>query len=322
MLLQQSKGKQVANFGPLYWLFKEELENYLELDNDHELTIVSSGHTALMAAYYLANTSSALVPSYTFASTMQAAQLQGMLTVIADVDPKTGTFNEAVLSKWKNHFDTLVVVCPLSVVPDLSFFDSWCRTNGKKLIIDGAATFGTSGSHFNLGDAYCMSFHATKTLPVGECGCIIHKKEKSERVKRYINFGLSPEKKIMSPGINAKVSDYTCAIGLSLLHKIGPHIQARKDNAKRYKTEITRATFLTSKEDTAYSSFPVFLPGPVEASNKVNYLKTLGIESLQYYNPLDESFHANRLHDTNICLPCHSGVTPEAMDKIIEVING
>jgi dTDP-4-amino-4,6-dideoxygalactose transaminase len=320
-LLQLSKEEKISNFGPLYFQLKTELEQYLQLDSDHTVVIVSSGHVALMASLSVLRSKRVVVPSYTFASTAQASRLQKIKTTIIDVEHDTSLPSWSTLEKEKDNFDTLLMVCPLSRVPkELEDYGAWCDLNKKFLIIDGAATFGTIGSHLTLGDFYCMSFHATKNLPIGEAGCVICPKDKEQDVIRYINFGAGPDKRIVSPGLNGKVSEYTCAIGLSLLHKIAPYLEQRKKTCDFYCEHLVAKHF-GSRENTVYASFPIYVSGINRAKSKREQLKREGIECLQYYIPLDYSPVANSLFDSNICLPCHSGVSLEAVNTIVDIVN-
>lgn len=322
-LLQISKDKQISNFGPLYWVFKKELEKYLGLDENHELTIVSSGHVALMAGYFALETRSAAIPSYTFFSTLQAAKLQRIKTKIIDVDLISGIPSFASLAKEQEDFDTLVLVCPLSVIPpNIEEYIEWCKVHQKKILIDGAATFGSPGKLYNKVDCYCISLHATKNLPVGECGLIVHHKKYTEKIKNYISFGINSHKQLVCDGLNGKVSEYTCAIGLSLLHKIGPYLDGRRSRTAYMKASLGPGQrTLPSLEETVYSSFPVYFENEEEAKSKLALLKQNNIEALQYYQPLDNSSNSNRLFRTSVCLPCHSSVSQENLNKMVEIIN-
>lgn len=323
-LLQLSKQKQISNFGPLYWRFKEELEEYFGLDADHTVTIVSSGHVALMAALHAAKATSCVVPGYTFSSTFQAAFLQGMKPIIVDVDTVTGVPNFESLWQQRKNFNTILLVCPLSIVPpNIEEFITFSKELNCHLIIDGAATFGTKGIPFNQLDLYCMSFHATKTFPLGEGGCIIHHKKYTEAIRSYICFGMDTDKKIVSGGLNGKVSDYTCAIGLSLLHIINPLLQKRRENTEFLLKNLS-CKHLPSLPETVYSCFPCYLDSPASSDQAISSLKDVGIEAFHYYRPLEYSLPLNNsleLYHTSVCVPCHSSVSKENLEKMIEIIS-
>jgi dTDP-4-amino-4,6-dideoxygalactose transaminase len=137
-------------------------------------------------------------------------------------------------------YDTVVVVCPLSIIPDLKSISDFCRENNKKLIVDGAATFGTTNDNsiFNYGDVFCMSFHATKTLSVGECGCTMANEELSDKIKKYITFGFDDSRTPVMVGMNAKVSEYTCAVLLDLLSTIDSVLMVKGANSYYYNKRL------------------------------------------------------------------------------------
>ena len=321
LLNTHSFKKQVSNFGPLYFLLKEKLIEYFNLDSSKSVVITSSGHTALMAALASVNAKHVLVPSYTFASTLQAATLQGINYTIVDVELDTGIPSLETIASHKDAFDTLLLVCPLSCVnPNLADYEEWCEKNNKKLVIDGAATFGTPGEHLRYGDAYCMSFHATKSLPVGEGGCVICPKGKEKDIMQYINFGTGKDKRILSSGLNAKVSEYTCAIALALLARIGIHMVLRKINSDMFQYNLKYPTLL-SIEENIYASYPIYLPSKEEALEKIQILKQNNIEVIQYYVPLEKTKNAVSLYERSVCLPCHSYVSANDCLQIIRIIN-
>jgi dTDP-4-amino-4,6-dideoxygalactose transaminase len=191
----------------------DKLRKYFLLDDGRKVTLTSSGHTALMAAYAAVGAKNVLMPAYTFESTRAAATLQGINVILVDSEVNNPCLTVDKIKEISlSSYDTVVVVCPLSIIPDLKSISDFCRENNKKLIVDGAATFGTTNDNsiFNYGDVFCMSFHATKTLSVGECGCTMANEELSDKIKKYITFGFDDSRTPVMVGMNAKVSDSTC----------------------------------------------------------------------------------------------------------------
>lgn len=310
---------RMSNFGPLYQEFSDALHSYLGVPKTKEVVITSSGHTALMAAYSCIAKAVA-IPNYTFESTRCAATLQHIPTTITDVYKDTGAID--VSKADSSVFDTIVVVTPLSSVPDLDEYSKYCRDKNKKLIIDGAASFGMPGI-YGYGDAYCLSFHATKSFPVGECGVVICDKSEAKRIKRYLTFGLDENKVASSIGINGKVSEYTCAIGLALLEKIDEHLFCRSRNAKILQPtskDNYRTLDFFSREKKIYQSFPIYTP---RAKEVAEVLEQNGIATLKYYNPIHKNKDypvSNKLFEENICLPVHSGVSEKDAINIRKII--
>jgi dTDP-4-amino-4,6-dideoxygalactose transaminase len=311
---------RLSNFGPLYQKLRDRLVDYLEVSEDKELVLCSSGHVALMAAYAVSGVHSLLMPSFTFESTRCAATLQHILVWTADVDKKTGSLTTDDI--YSTIADGIAVVCPLSSIPDLESFEKACKKINKPLIIDGAATFGTPGV-CNYGDFFCMSFHGTKTFPIGEGGAVICSKENAVKIKEFLNFGFNQEKIPSMIGLNGKISEYSCAIGLSIFEQVLHEVEHKLEVAAVYKKHLSQISLESVNDSTVFQGYPIFTPVAPLLREK---LSALGVETQQYYRPLVSLPTGDLLYETNICLPCHSGVSIDKADKlaqtILEVHNG
>ena len=310
----------LSNFGPIYDKAREMLRTRLQLNADQDVVITSSGHTALMTAYKIFNVKKIVIPSYTFPSTSQAAVSQGIKVITTDVNPHSGCITREILEKVPlRKYDAVVAVCALSTIPDLYGLQTYCRQHGKTLIIDAAPAFGTGGI---CGDAVCYSFHATKTLSAGEGGAIVIPKLLEPEARSFINFGFDVNKNPSADGINAKASEYTCAIIVALLKTIHNAIGGRIGNAHRYNETLSGylpKSFAGFR--TVYQIYPIFTKEPQHAQMIREALTAAKIGNLRYYKPLNPAhIVAKHLYDTNICLPVHQFVTKDDVDKVIEVI--
>jgi dTDP-4-amino-4,6-dideoxygalactose transaminase len=317
---------QLANFGPLYYQLVEKLNDAFFLSSNKTTTIVSSGHTALMAAYHVLNSQRLYIPAYTFTSTIVAATLQGKTAILGDVNQITGAFDcYSVEEAIKYNCDTIVIVCPLSSIPfDIKDTVKFAKEKGLKVVIDGASTFGNDLSNiYMLGDAYCLSFHATKNLCLGEGGCVIHNKEYTDAYHQYINFGLNKNKTWTSQGLNAKVSELTCAVGIGLLNKKEKDFaikkQVIKDLSKLF--ALSSNLFIPKTLSNIFSCYPVFAKTTEDAIKFRQLLSENNVETAQYYKlaTLDKvQFPISwLLYNNNICLPTHNIKLIKRMERIL-----
>ncbi len=319
-LKESFEKKHLSNFGPAYQLLVAKLKEYLRLDATKDILLTSSGHTALMAAYRAFDLTNIYMPAYTFKSTQSAASIQGIYANLVDVNENTGCI-DWLPAYPANQPNGIVAVAALSTIPDMDGLTAKAKKLGAKLIIDGAATFGTHNI-YNYGDAFCLSMHATKTFPIGECGALIADKRTIEVAKRFINFGFNEERIPIMTGMNAKISEYTCAIGLAVLEKMPAAIQARHAVASIYHSELGNLIPQSSMgSDTVYQAMPLFFKFDFEKAKKVRAkLKEAGVEILQYYRPLDYQKNTEMLYLCNVCLPCHQDLTPEEVTFICKIV--
>lgn len=315
---------RLSNFGPANELFTERLTTRLRLNDQWRLLTTVSGHVALMTAYAVLGVRRLVVPAFTFESTRCAATLQGIEVLYADVDPTTGCLTVETLSKIKTSYDAVVYVCPLSTVtPDLFRVSEMCEDRGVHLIVDGAATFGTQGIH-TYGSAFCLSFHATKTLGVGEGGAVILPVEHYEAARAYLNFGQDQQRKLVFvdgrrlTGLNGKMSEYSAAVGLSVLDQIDDEIVRRLDNAEQYRHLLGQRVPPTLG-GTVYASMPTFAASAEAAVRVREALNAVDVANLAYYRPLVDLSVAADLYSRSVCLPVHAGVTAHDIECIASI---
>lgn len=308
----------LSNFGPTYDKLVSRLRSYLHISEDRDIVLVSSGHTALMAAYSVLNSSRIVLPSYTFPSTRQAAEIQGMFTSLCDVDLSTGCPTLKILNNYK-YADTLTITTAISNIPNLKELSEYAKTNHKKLIIDGAPSFGTPDI-YNYGDMFCLSFHATKTFGIGEGGAVICSKGHAATIKKFISFGFDDKKNICFTGMNGKISEYTCGIGLSILDEMDSAIARRKRNAAIYQDRLGDLCWKSWIPDTVYQTFPIFLSSASIAKEVRNRLTKQSVQHLQYYRPLMSLPNTCDLYERNVCLPVHSGLIESQINFICDIV--
>lgn len=305
---------QLSNFGSCYERLCDELSIFLDLPAGKKIVLTSSGHTALMAVYdYYNNAGYNRVtgPSYTFPSTWQAVSSNTKYITyenIYSLDP---------ISLYDNVFS---VVAPLSIIPDFQVIEDTFEIMAP-IVIDGAATFGTKDI-YGYGDFYCLSFHATKTFPLGEGGAVICSADDEEEIRSFLNFGMNHKKEIYEFGINGKISEYTCAIGLSILPKMNEIIDRRLENAVIYEERLGDLIPKSWIDDTVYQVFPIFFSSARKAEQARKLLFDNDIQCLQYYKPYQQVWtqYAQDLYDRNICLPVHQNLTRQDVDFICDLV--
>jgi len=322
-----------TNFGPLHQLLTERLEDYLGVDN---LLLVSNGTLALQVAYKVLDVKKAITTPFSFIATTSSLLWQGIETSFSDVD--TNTYNlcpDKVLEALEQYptIDTLVPTHVYGNPCDVMSFDNIAKKHGLKVIYDAAHAFGVnvdSQSVLNFGDASTLSFHATKVFHTVEGGAIIFKeKEDFERAKRLINFGSNEQGDCNEVGINAKLNEYQCAVGLTLLDDIEKVVQHRSSLFKYYRKALKGIVefpdwHATASHNGAY--MPIKLKCCMQRNMLEEALKANGIQCRKYFSPsLDTVFTKQMVfsnfnsHDaarTILCLPLHFYMSFSDIDNI------
>lgn len=301
---------RMSNFGPAARRLTTALVKRKFLTGGVVLT--SSGHTALMAATATAHVRRWAIPAYTFESTRVA--VHGSEITYVDVDEHGCLSADALRAA---DFDGVMVVCPLSTVPDIA--EIIAIAGNRPVVVDGAPTFGTP---IMTTAPTCVSFHATKTFPMGEGGAIYNLDEARVAViSRHINFGLAADGEPAGDGLNAKMSEYTAAVGLALLEQIDQEITARLRNAAIYRSRLSDLipkSIVGGK--TVYAIMPVFMPTKTSAEMVRRDLVNAGVGHGRYYRPLVPLPGAVRCYDRNLSLPVHGDVEAGTVDVICDIV--
>lgn len=219
--LQQIDGKRwYSNFGPLNEAFTERLARRAGTPAAQVVTAANATAALTFAMMDIAAASGgrrALMPSWTFVATAQAARVASLEPLFADVDPETWQLTPAIARQAIAGGDVgvVVVVGPFGAPVDIAGWEAFADETGLPVIIDAAASFDVArASRLTT----IVSLHATKSLPAGEGAFVICRDDQEAiRLKRRQNFGFYGSRIAEVTALNAKMSEYHAAVGLAAL---------------------------------------------------------------------------------------------------------
>lgn len=327
-----------TNFGPLHQKLTQRLEEYLGVEN---LLLISNGTLALQVAYKTLNVQNALTTPFSFVATASSLLWQGIETSFSDIDK--ATYNLCPLQAQKAldndaNIDTIVATHVYGNPCDVEKFDKLAVKNKVNIIYDAAHAFGVNvadKSVLSFGDASTLSFHATKVFHTVEGGAIIFKrKEDFERAKILINFGINQHSAITEAGINAKLNEYQCAVGLTLLDEIENTISHRARLFSIYREALKGVVEMPvwheqSSNNGAY--LPIKLANKQQRIMLEKKLQDQSIQCRHYFSPsLDNVFNEQKVFSNNnsqeladsiLCLPLHFYMTTDDVNLVSNHIN-
>lgn len=311
-----------TNFGPLHQQLTKRLERYLGVNN---LLLVSNGTLALQVAYKTLNVKNALTTPFSFVATASSLIWQGIETSFSDIDAKSYNLCPQYAQLALNQdstIDTIVATHVYGNPCDVVQFEALATKNKVNIIYDAAHAFGVNigdKSVLSFGDASTLSFHATKVFHTVEGGAIIFKRKSDlERAKRLINFGIDDSGKIFEAGINAKLNEYQCAVGLTLLDEIDNVINHRVELFQTYCKSLQRFVEIpTWHKNSSFNGayMPIKLKNVEQCVMVEAALKGNDIQCRQYFSPsLNDVFSKQKVFSNNnsqalsqtvLCLPLH-----------------
>lgn len=326
-----------TNFGVLHQELTQRLEDYLGVEN---LLLVSNGTLALQVAYKTLNTKKALTTPFSFVATTSSLLWQNIETSFSDIDPRSYNLDPCLVEKvlsLNTDIDTVVATHVYGNPCDIEAFKTIAEKYGVNVVYDAAHAFGVKvngESLLSYGDASILSFHATKVFHTVEGGAVVFKNRSDyERAKRLINFGMGDNGVIIEAGINAKLNEYQCAVGLAILDELDSVIEHRSNLFNLYRDglfEIVEIQEWYHKASFNGAYMPVCFKDEAELNLVKANLSKKGIQFRTYFSPsLDLIFTDNVVHSSNIsnevsgkvlCLPLHAYLTVEDVGNVIESI--
>ncbi len=303
---------------------------------DRKVELCSSGTSALTVALMaLGVKGNVIVPAFTFAATATAVELAGCTPLICDVEVDYWELDPHLVEKEldRQNANAVVHVRPFGLCRDLHAMQSICDRFNIPLIIDAAAALGgrlPNGTFAgSQGTAEVFSMHATKTFGIGEGGAVFAKPDMALAVRAAANFGLR-DGVPRAAGMNAKMNEFSAAVGLAMLDVVEAHIARRQQIAERYSTLCRRMDWSVPRSPglPPWPIYPALLPDGSDTAALVDALGKKGLEARRYYYPtLDRMarygsyasarpIRAQSISERMICLPMYSDMSEEELDEI------
>lgn len=314
---------------------------------------VSSGTAALHAAYAAIGIlpgDEVITPPLTFIATQATAVLFGATIVFCDIQPDTGNIDPTKLEELITPKTKAVVAVDFAGHPaELSEIREITERYGIYLIEDAAHSFGSKYREKPVGsiaDLTTFSFFPTKNMTTGEGGAVSSlNPELLNRAKLFSRQGLVRDPKLMdfpnegpwhqevhSFGINYRLPDILCALGISQIKRIQEFKNKRTQIFNQYSevlngfTEIlpTRRPYV----DPMWHLFPIQVP-TIRRKQIFQNLRADGIGVQVNYLPahLHPVFRkmgfsegnfpvAETFYQQEISLPMHAGLTEKDIEFI------
>ena len=335
---------RLTNMGHKHKLLAAELKEYLEAE---EIDLFVNGHMSIELCLQAMNLSGEVITTpFTFASTTHAIIRNGLTPVFADIDPITFTLDPRSIENAIT--DRTTAIMPVHVygnVCNVEEIDRIAQKYGLRVIYDACHAFGVKYREKGIasfGDASCFSFHATKVFNTIEGGAVCFRdKELGEKLYDLKNFGIRGEERVESVGANAKMNEFSAAMGICNLRHIVEEIAKRKAVAERYRENLSgveglQLNIMQEEVEPNYSYFPVLFDENVFGSSRNDVFERLaenGIMARKYFYPLTSMFEcfcgrfdsqktpeALRISNQVLTLPLYADLSMEHVDRICQIV--
>ncbi len=288
-----------SNGGPAARGFRHGLALHLGCDAD-QVSLTSSGTTALelaVQALFDPARTRVLVASFTFAAGPLVVAGAGFEPVFIDIDPDTWQPSLDQARAWcatqASSLAGILLTSTFGVAnAEVAGWEALAEEHGVRLLIDSAAGFGSTyedGEPLGLrGDCEVFSFHATKTLAIGEGGAARSRSaDVAATIDRLANFGFDTERRSVLRGTNAKLCELSAKIGTLQLAVLHDRLRLRQAVFAHYRAGL-EALGITFQPLADRSALP-FVSAAFDRSDRRDAaqraLTEAAIETRDYYNP-------------------------------------
>lgn len=293
--------KWLTNMGKYHQMFEEKLAEYLGVKY---VCLFTNGTLALITALQaLRITGEVITTPFSFVATTHALNWNRITPVFADIEVNFCNLDPCKIEKVITPKTTAIL--PVHVYGNPCQVDKIQKiadTYGLKIIYDACHAFGVKingTSICNFGDLTALSFHATKVFTTFEGGAIIcHDEKMKKRIDFLKNFGFANEITVVAPGINAKMNEFSAALGLFQLKYFNQAIEKRKKVAQVYRKKLKGIKGIKFLENIPnvqhnYAYFPILINEKefgLSRDQVYDKLKKFNIFTRRYFYPLISQF--------------------------------
>jgi perosamine synthetase len=320
----------MLTMGPKVPEFEAEIARLCEVEH---AVAVTSGTAALhlgVLALGLEPGDEVLVPAYTFPATANVVALSGLKPVLVDVDPETMNVDPSKIEVGPRTKLLLGVhlfgrPLPLHALPDVPLLEDAAGALGARY--RGRACGG-------LGVAGCLSFHPRKIVTTGEGGAVTtNDASVADAVRQMRNHGwrslVPPD--MPTPGLNYRLSDLLCAVGIPQARRLDELLAERTRVAEGYSERLRELPVLLPRAGEGdVHGWQAYVLQVDDRDRVLAELRAQGIEAqigtyalplLGAYRDQGEFPGAARVFERALALPFHTRLAEGDLDRVTEALD-
>jgi dTDP-4-amino-4,6-dideoxygalactose transaminase len=335
--------RMLSNFSRFAAELEEMTAEYLSLPT----RVVVSGDIGLVltiASLDLERGSSALVPSFTFNSTVNALLWNGLRPVFVDIDPDTLNLDPKAASRAADatHPSLIVATHVFGNPADTDALAALSEKHGARLIYDAAHGYGSRRGAMpvgNFGDAEVFSLSGTKPVTSAEGGLVAsHDTEFLTNLSLRRGYGFKDDYNTRMLGLNGKMSELHAALGLLTMRRIETALGVRDELVRSYLKNLAGLPGVTfqsvrPEDRSTYKDFAVLFDTPAARDAAESVLRAADIQTKRYFRPchtmdafrqyFDEPLPVTEdTYARILCLPLFEAMRQEDIDRICSLVRG
>jgi perosamine synthetase len=329
-----------------------------ELTGATEVVAVSNGTAALHALYAAADVGpgrNIVTSPLTFASTANAALLLEAEVRFADIDPETGLIDPASVAEQLQERTAAIVAVDYAGAPADYEALRAVAPSGVKVLGDAAHSLGALRGGKQVGtlcEGATVSLHPVKTITSGEGGLVLTDNvDWAKRMREFRHHGITRDGNhaladegpwacsMTRLGLNYRLTDFQCALGLSQLRRLGSFLARRREIASFYQREMSTLSALRLPVvppgcESAWHLFVVRVRDLKKRRRFFERLRELGLGVQVHYPPVYwHPYYAAKGYERGLCpnaeafyqaaisLPIFPAMTEEDCHQVVKRVS-
>lgn len=336
------------SLGPKIEAFEDAISQYIGV---HHAVAVSSGTAALhliVKALGLGRGDEVLVPSFTFAASINVLLYEGVTPVFCDIEDVTynldpSRLEEGITSRTKavlavdvfGHPAEWESISSIAAKYDLRVIDDSCEALGAEYAGRKVGQFG---------DAAAFAFYPNKQITTGEGGVIVTNDSEIAQIARSLrNQGRGEMGSWLEHerlGFNYRMDEMSAALGLSQLQRIETFLARRQHVADLYSSRLSavprvRTQFIRPHVRMSWFVYVITLDEELDRGAVVEALEERQIPVRGYFSPVHLQNYILRREDCRVgelsvtesvarrtlALPFHNQLTKKDVDTVVEALH-
>ena len=332
--------------------FEEKVKEYLGAKN---VIAVNTGTSALhlsLSAIGVGPGDEVIVPSLTFAASIQPILAQGATPVFVESRDEDLLLDlEDVERKITPKTKAIMPVLYCGNPGNVETLYALAKDRGIRVVEDAAHAFGSDhldGSKVgSKGDLVCFSFDPIKNITTGEGGAVVLEDDDlAEELRRRRILGIDKDTwnrykntrsymyDVISPGFRYHMPNFCAAVGLEQMKKLPEFVERRRGIAKQYDKAFASVSEVTTLDIDYNRVAPHVYIVRLPQDRRDEFMSTLkenGVGTGVHYianhiQPFFKEFvkepmpRTDRLWQEIVTLPLHCAMTDQDTETVIAAV--
>ena len=336
------------SLGPQTEAFEEAVARYVGV---RHAVAVSSGTAALhliVKALGLGPGDEVLVPSFTFAASINVLLYENVTPVFCDIENVTYNLDPSRLEERITARTKAILVVDVFGHPaEWEALSSVATRHNLRIIDDSCEALGSEYAGRKVGqfgDAAAFAFYPNKQITTGEGGVLVTNDPEIARIARSLrNQGRGEMGSWLEHerlGFNYRMDEMSAALGLSQLQRIEAFLARRQHVADLYSSRLSRVPHVRTQIvrphiRMSWFVYVITLDEEVDRSAVVEALNERQIPVRGYFSPMHLQSYIVARQDCRIgklpvtesvarrtlALPFHNQLGTDAVDMVVEALN-